>query len=100
MIPANEDIMWRGNNVTDIGEYSICQSNNDKRNYFGSDCLIHENLKPSIIEFEPVSEKMCYMKLKGKFCNTSIIYIYSCSDRKKKDLTKDEFYGLELYINY
>jgi hypothetical protein len=45
----------------------------------------------SIIKFEPRSEKMYYMKLKGMFCNTSITCAHAPTE-EKEDLVKDDCY--------
>jgi hypothetical protein len=38
-----------------------------------------------------MSEKMCYIKLKGKFCNISVICAHAPTE-ENEDLIKDEFY--------
>jgi exonuclease III len=80
-IATIQEIKWQGNNITDIGEYNICYSSSDEKNNVGTGFLIHKSLNASIIESEPICEKRHYIKLKGKFCNISIIWAHALTEK-------------------
>ncbi|PSN34558.1 hypothetical protein C0J52_16762 [Blattella germanica] len=74
-----------------MGEYVICNSGSSKRNQFGVGFLIHKSLKSSILHFDPINERLCTLRMKGKFCNTSIICTHVPTEEKEEHI-KDQYY--------
>lgn len=44
-----------------------------------------------VLDFAPVDERMCCLRMKGRFFNLSIINVYAPTE-DKEDTTKDKFY--------
>jgi hypothetical protein len=76
MIAAIQDIRWRGNEIFYYDECTVCYSGTKEPNVFGTDFLVHRKLKSYILHFEPVDGHICYLWMKGKFFNTTIICVY------------------------
>ncbi|PSN35771.1 Craniofacial development protein 2 [Blattella germanica] len=74
-----------------MGEYVICNSGSSKRNQFGVGFLIHKSLKSSILQFDPINERLCSLTMKGKFYNTSIICAHAPTEEKEEHI-KDQYY--------
>ena len=48
--------------------------NNQNTHRFGVDFVIEENTLGNVMAFEPISERICYLRMRGKFYNISPIY--------------------------
>jgi hypothetical protein len=44
-----------------------------------------------ILRFEPISDCICKLRVKGKLCNVTLINIYAPTEDKEKDI-KEQFY--------
>ena len=91
MIAAIQEIRWRRSEIFDYGNYTICHSASNDRNNFGTGFLIHKKVKNHILNFKSVDERICYLRLKGKFYNTSIICAHAPTEEKEDEI-KNSFY--------
>jgi hypothetical protein len=67
-IAAIQEIKWRGNDVFDSDDYTICSSwSFGARNIFGTGVFVHKKLKQYIMKSEPMDECLCHLHAKGKF---------------------------------
>lgn len=64
-------------------------SNNRDTYYIGF--AIKRKYADSIMKFEAIDESLCYLRLKGRFKNISVIYMYAPSE-ESDDETKELFY--------
>ena len=64
-ILALQEIRWRGNDIMDTKNFSLLYSGHDK-NTFGTGFLISKKLKESLIDFQPISERICLIRIRGK----------------------------------
>jgi hypothetical protein len=76
-IAAIQEMRWKGKDMMDIDEYMICYSGSNDRNTLGTGFLIHKSLKSAIMNFVPINERLCILRLRGKFCNISILCIHA-----------------------
>ena len=60
----------------------MCHNGGNSRDNFGVGFVVHKSLKLSILQFEPVDERISALRLKGKFCNTSIICAHAPVEEK------------------
>lgn len=77
-----------------MGETKICnlQQLSPKRTQIRVRIYSQQNkIKQLIIDFKPINEKNCKLRLKGKFFNYSIINVYAPTD-EKEDQEKEVFY--------
>jgi len=73
-------------------KYQDKQINENGKHEFGTGFVIREDLVQNIQEIKPISEKICYIKLKGQWYNISIISAHAPTE-EKDEVTKDAFYG-------
>ena len=70
--------------------YSGCE---DNRYYGGVGFAINKKILDAVIHFEPINERMCNIRLRGKFYNISLVSIYAPTE-ESEDEEKDQFYDL------
>jgi exonuclease III len=58
---------------------------------FGVAFVVDKSLKSSILDFKPVSDRICVLHIKSKFFNISLINVHAPTE-DKEDFVKDEFY--------
>jgi exonuclease III len=76
-IAAVQEIRWRGMGQICKMRYSFCYSGSPNRQgYKGVGFHVTKQIRHRIMGFEPVTERICSIKIKGKFYNTTIINIY------------------------
>lgn len=76
--------------------YSGC---NEGRHYAGVGFAIKKALLESVIKFNPISERISTIRLKGRIKNISVVTFYAPTEEKEDDI-KDTFYSkLEDTIN-
>ena len=68
--------------------YYSCQQN---RHELGCGFAVEIRLRELIIGWKPASERLCSIRIKGKFYNYSLICAHTPTDESDDDL-KDEFY--------
>jgi exonuclease III len=64
----------------------LCFSGTKEQNVFGTGFLVHRKLKSYILNFEPVDEHMCYLRMKGKFFNTTIFCVHAPTEEKDEKI--------------
>ena len=72
--------------------YYSCQQN---RHELECGFVVGSRLRELIIEWNPASEKLCYIRIRCKFYNYSLICAHAPTD-ESDDEVKDEFYDREL----
>jgi exonuclease III len=70
---------------------TICCSDSSDKSIFGTGFLVHKKLKSSIMDFIPVDERTCCLRLRGKFFNTTLICINAPTE-EEEDTEKNSFY--------
>jgi hypothetical protein len=88
---ALQKIRWKGNDIVDSDDYTICYSGSNDRNLFGTGFLVHKRLRNSIIDFVLVDESIYYLRIKGKFFNTTLICVHAPT-KDKDETEKNSFY--------
>jgi hypothetical protein len=61
-------------------------------NTFGTDFLINRKYKQAIMNFEPLDERLCSLRVKGKFNNFTAILVHVSTEENNKPI-KDSFYN-------
>jgi hypothetical protein len=60
----------------------ICFSRNKEQSQFGKGFIIHKNYKHCVMDFHSEGDKLCSLRVKGKFSSTTIIHIYALTEEK------------------
>ena len=95
-----QETRWPYNGKIYSGSYITYYSgNNDGKYKAGTAITIHKKFENAIIKFDPIDERFCYMRLKGKFNNISVVSIYAPTEDGIEE-EKVEFYeNLESLMN-
>ena len=89
---AIQETRWMGKGVYDYKGYSIFYSGKENGAHeFGTAFIVSQNIKNSVIDFKPVDERICAIRLKTKFHNTWVINVHGPTKNKPDDI-KDHFY--------
>jgi len=95
---ALQKIRWLGNGTLEKKKCVIFYSCNPVRHVFGIGFYINSRFLSNILCFEPVNDRLCWIRVRGKYRNYSIINAHAPAE-DKDDAEKDKFY-LELEIVY
>jgi exonuclease III len=81
---------WKGKDIFNSDDYTICYNGSSDKNIFGTGFLVHKKLKNSIMDFVPVDERTCCLRSRGKSFNTTLICIHA--PREEEETEKNSFY--------
>lgn len=71
--------------------YTIYHSSNRREHVLGTAFLVANRLQHLVLNFLPVDERMCVLRLKGRFKNYSIINVHA-PHNEADDADKDAYY--------
>lgn len=92
-LTALQEIRWPGNGVLQKKEYDIYYSGHPKHHVLGVGFLVSQKLKPTIIGFNAINERLCTLRVRGKFRNISLINVHGPTEESEED-EKDSYYEL------
>jgi len=90
-IPAIQEIRWTGKGILQKKECDVYYSCHERRHVFGTGFVVDKKVKHIVLDFVPISERICCLHVKGRFFNMSIINAHAPTE-DKEDSIKDEFY--------
>lgn len=89
-ILALQETKQKGSEQVKIGEFTFFNSGGSNR-YLGTGFIVSKEISQSIVDFEAISDRLCRLRLQGKYRKLSILNVHAQSE--DKDLTiKSEFY--------
>jgi exonuclease III len=89
---AIQEIRWSGTGLIQRKDFSFYYSGaNNNTGQTGTGFLIQKNMQKFIISFMPYNERLCKLRLKGKFNNISLIGVYAPTEDKMDEI-KEQFY--------
>ena len=90
-ITCIQEMRWTGSGTIEKKNWIIFYSCDNKQHKLGTGFIIHKKVKHLILNFQPKSPRMCWLRIKGKFFNYSIINAHAPTE-DKSDIEKDAFY--------
>lgn len=89
---ALQEIRWKEAGKIDKLNYTLFFSGNaEKSGHAGTGFMISKDTRKLLLGFTPVNERLCSLRLKGKFNNVSIISAYAPTENADED-DKEHFY--------
>jgi exonuclease III len=77
-IIAIQEIRWQGKGRIDKLDYTFPYSGSEeKTGLLGTGFMVNKTMKGSLLDFEPQNNRICKIRLKGRFRNNS--YIGQCT---------------------
>ncbi|XP_046399915.1 craniofacial development protein 2-like [Ischnura elegans] len=87
-----QETRWPFNGKLNSSSHTLFYSGCDDGNHYaGVGIAVRKTFMESVMTFEPVNERLCYIRLKGKFQNISVICFYAPTEDAEDDV-KDFFY--------
>jgi exonuclease III len=75
---ALQELRWKGTGQINKPTYTLYYScNPEKTGHLGTRFMIRSEIKKSILSFEPYNERICKLRIKGKYNNLSIISVHA-----------------------
>lgn len=91
-ILAAQETRWKGSGIFDTRTHTILHSDkDDNRHELGVAFIMEKDYMEKILDFKPVNERMCLLRLKTKFFNVTIINFHAQTE-EKDDVTKESLY--------
>jgi len=96
-VVAVQEIQWQRQGRIDKKDYSLFYSGlKERTGRYGTGFIINAKMRKSFLSFEPLSDRMCKLRLRGKFRNITLISTYAPTESSfiasGLDAIKDEFY--------
>ena len=94
---ALQEIRWQGHGEINKKNFTVIYSEPENRTgQYGTGFIILR--KVSVLEWEPVNDRLCRIRIRGKFTNLTIISSYAPTEDKGEE-EKVEFYSKLERIN-
>jgi endonuclease/exonuclease/phosphatase family metal-dependent hydrolase len=91
-VVALQEIRWKGKGSIRKLKFSLHYSGNeDKQGNRGVGFIVAKKVSRSVLGFSPICERMCTLRIKGKFHNITFLNVYAPTE-DTEDETVDEFY--------
>jgi len=87
---ALQEVRWLGTGTLEKKNCAIFYSCNPVRHVLGVGFYVNSRLLPNILRFEPVNDRLCWIRVRGKFRNYSVINAHVPTE-DMDDEEKDNF---------
>jgi hypothetical protein len=71
--------------------YNIYTSSLTKKHEFGTAFFVGSKVNYLVTNFTPINKRLCILRVKGRFCNYSLINIHAPTNDSEEE-AKDQFY--------
>jgi exonuclease III len=91
-IAALQEIRWKEYGKIKKGKHIIYYScAEDNTGYAGTGFIVRKDIDGSVLGFEPCNERLCRLRIRGKFHNITIISAYAPTEDNDEAL-KEQFH--------
>lgn len=93
-ILAVQETKWIGSGISEMKSHTILRSGGESNKHkLGVAFIVDRKIKKKVLDFKPINERICYLRLKTKFFNLSIINAHAETE-DKDEITKESFYQI------
>jgi hypothetical protein len=86
-----QEVRWDGGGTERAGEYTFFYGKGNENAELGTGLFVHKIIIPAVKKVEFVSDRMSYIRLRGRWCNIIVLNIHAPAEDKIDDV-KDRFY--------
>ncbi|XP_055388330.1 uncharacterized protein LOC129616782 [Condylostylus longicornis] len=91
-VAALQEIRWKGCGEIRKRKYALYYSGNEQNSgMYGTGFIVNKSIQKGIIGFNPVNERICTLRIKGKFNNICLISAYAPTEEASETI-KEVFY--------
>jgi exonuclease III len=95
-IVALQELRWKDTGKIKKKEYSLFYSGiPNKADQRGTGFWINKEMRNKILGFEPICDRICKLRLKGKFNNLTLISVYAPTEGSKEEKVEVFYNSLE-----
>jgi hypothetical protein len=89
-ITAIQETKWAGQQVFECQRFTVFSSGGSKGS-FGTGFIVDPKWAKHVVDWRPINERICVLRVKGKFFNYSIVNVHAPHNERPED-EKDAFY--------
>jgi len=91
---ALQEIRWKGKGQIKKDKYDLYYSSckENQTGHLGTGFIVKKEITKNVMGFEPINERICKIRLKGKYHNITLINIHAPMEEKDDDVKK-QFYA-------
>ncbi|XP_068082863.1 craniofacial development protein 2-like [Anabrus simplex] len=89
-IAAIQEVRWKGNGVFRSSRYTVLHSGGARGTIGGKGFLVEDRYKSAVLNFKPVNERICTLRMKAPFFNITFVCVFAPTEEAEE---KDMFYG-------
>lgn len=89
-IAALQETKQKSDGISEVGDYIFFNSGKET-DYFGTGFMIHKSLRQTVLKFDPISDRICKLRLRGKYRKISIVNVHAPTNDKTDEI-KEKFY--------
>jgi len=90
-IAAIQEVRWKGYGRINKTKFTVYYSGAEKQGEHGVGFIVTKKLRNYCMGFDPINERMCKLRIRGKFYNLTLISTYAPTEGAK-DEVKEQFY--------
>lgn len=91
-IAAIQETKWHNKGISDLRSHSVFFSGKDGgKREFGVAFVVNKAYKQAILDFKPVNERLCVIRIKTRLHNVSLINAHAPTEDKAEQI-KEDFY--------
>jgi hypothetical protein len=84
-----QDVRWDGGGTEPVGEYTFFYGKGNENYELGTDLLVHKRNISAVKTVEFVSDRMSYVILRGRWCDSITLNVHAPTEDKIYGSTKN-----------